>query len=86
MNLHYADDTCSQKGDSVSGQTERLENGRCIVKDSIDTRPLLEEHCPEKYVSFAGMGCRAKPTDNVPTAVRKSRAGIKQHEKTDTRG
>ena len=77
MNLHNADDTCSQKGDSVSGQTERLENGRCIVKDSINTRPLLEKHSPEKSVSLADTERRAKPTDNVSTAVRKSRAGVK---------
>ena len=75
MNLHNADDTCSQKRDGVSGQAERLENGRCIVKNSVNTRPLLEEHSPEKGVSLAVTGCRAKSTDNVPTAVRKSRAG-----------
>lgn len=40
----YTNYTGSQKRYSVSGEAERAEDWWCIVKDGVDTSPLLEEH------------------------------------------
>ena len=44
MYIHNTDDTSSQEGDTVAGETKRLEDGRRVVQNGVDTGPLLEEH------------------------------------------
>lgn len=38
------DDTSREQGKRVASEAEVLEDGRCVVKNGVDTSPLLEEH------------------------------------------
>ena len=44
-----ADDACREQRGSVTGQTKLTEDGRRVVKYSINPRPLLEEHSNGSY-------------------------------------
>lgn len=38
------DDTSREQGNRITRETEVLEDRRCVIKNGVDTSPLLEEH------------------------------------------
>ena len=44
-NARNTDDASSEERVGATRKTELLEDGRRVVQDRVDTRPLLEEHC-----------------------------------------
>ncbi|KAG9526877.1 sugar transporter, partial [Aureobasidium melanogenum] len=61
-NLKNTSHTRGKKGDGCRGETEGAENLRCVVKNCIDTRELLEDHDPATdSKTLENVGCEENP-------------------------